>query len=399
MRIVLTAFEARADVGTEAGLAWNWGRAYRALGHEVTVLTQSGSSGAAHDESWVAAGIRLVQLGGFPDTAAPHGLADMGRHLLRYGRWISAVDRWLATHRHDMLQHLSLSSVRLRWPRPPLGVVFVLGPVGGAHVPPLRGLLPRDVAPEAVRAASVPVLGAARLWDVRAHRAPDVVLSTNRESTRFARAIGLGPVHDMLTDGIDAARVAAGPRTAVPGALRLMWAGRMVGTKRPDIAVRVLRLLRDRGHGATLVMMGDGPARPSTERLVARAGLEDAVRFTGTAPWSAVMLGYEMSAVYLFTSMRDSSCPSVLEAAALGLPSVAIRHQGVGTNVPEEAAPGPGRVGSIGGLVSTMSTAVEHLLVGSTYAASSRACLEFASRQTWDRKAAAVLELVEGGAS
>lgn len=158
MRVVLTAFEARPGVGTEAGLAWNWGRAYVAAGHHVTVLTQTGSGSDQSGDRWSSAGIRVVQLGAFPDTPAPQGLIDMVRHVFRYGQWIAAVDRWLSVEVVDMVHHISLSSIRLRWPSPPATASFVLGPVGGAHVPPLGGLLVRDILQESVRALSVPVL-------------------------------------------------------------------------------------------------------------------------------------------------------------------------------------------------------------------------------------------------
>jgi len=112
----------------------------------------------------------------------------------------------------------------------------------------------------------------------------------------------------------------------------------------PDLVLHVARLVEKKGtrdlidavariEGAMLVVVGDGPLRPSLERR-ARA-LDAPVRFLGRLPPNEV-LGWMRRARLLAApsvTARDGDAeglPTVLcEAAAAGLPAVATRHSGI----------------------------------------------------------------------
>jgi glycosyltransferase involved in cell wall biosynthesis len=65
----------------------------------------------------------------------------------------------------------------------------------------------------------------------------------------------------------------------------LVWVGRMVATKKPELAVRGFAAALDHlpAH-CQLVMAGDGPLRPAVRQLVDRLELADRVRLPGHVP-------------------------------------------------------------------------------------------------------------------
>src|SRR5690606_38958367 len=92
------------------------------------------------------------------------------------------------------------------------------------------------------------------------------------------------------------------------------------------MVLEVFRSIRA-GHAARLVMVGDGPDRPSAERQAAAMGLADHVEFVGEQQDLVPFL----SSAYLFLlpSAQESFGLAALEAMACGVPVVASRVGGI----------------------------------------------------------------------
>jgi glycosyltransferase involved in cell wall biosynthesis len=106
------------------------------------------------------------------------------------------------------------------------------------------------------------------------------------------------------------ARLGIGDRTPVVGGV-----GRLEPRKQFE------RLIRAIGEvpGATLLLVGDGPARVALERLAAIEGVTDRVVFAGQVPHAREML----CAMDIFASpATDTFGLAVLEASAAGLPTL-----------------------------------------------------------------------------
>lgn len=105
---------------------------------------------------------------------------------------------------------------------------------------------------------------------------------------------------------------------------------RMVARKGQDVLVRALPLIRRQVPDAALLLVGDGPNRPTVERLVDRLGLRDHVVLTGRVPWDRTPDYYAAGDVFCMPTRtrRGGLEPEALgicylEAAATGLPVVA----------------------------------------------------------------------------
>ena len=112
------------------------------------------------------------------------------------------------------------------------------------------------------------------------------------------------------------------PAEKVPG--RMLWAGRLVELKHPEVAVRAVATLRRAGFDLRLRMVGDGPEKTAILAQIQREQLEDAVTLTGFLPAQQVRQEMAKAEIFLFTSDSREGWGAVLsEAMEMGCAVVA----------------------------------------------------------------------------
>ena len=132
--------------------------------------------------------------------------------------------------------------------------------------------------------------------------------------------------------------------------------GRLAEVKRPELALQVFELLRERYPGLQLVFVGDGPLRGVLERGIGALGAEGArrVHLLGARADVAALLA-ELDGV-LLTSRAEGMPVALIEAGAAGLPVVATAVGGVGELVVHE------RTGLLGASVEELAFGLAKLL-------------------------------------
>ncbi|HEX7003928.1 MAG TPA: glycosyltransferase [Trueperaceae bacterium] len=90
----------------------------------------------------------------------------------------------------------------------------------------------------------------------------------------------------------------------VPG--RLAVAGRLIESKGIDEVIRVFARVREEHADASLVVMGEGPARRELVRLAESLGVDHAVSFLGHVPHAWVVEELARAQVVLLLSRKDS---------------------------------------------------------------------------------------------
>jgi glycosyltransferase involved in cell wall biosynthesis len=397
--IYLTAFEAKPNVGTEAGLAWNWAQAYSKQGLSPVVLTNTIQS-PDEKAQWDLAGIKLVTLGPSRNSTAPEGIASMIRLSFEFRSWRKSCEEFfdsLSLDSRGIAHHVSWGSARLRPPLPARNshLICIVGPLGGGHLPVLQGLNWRTRLTEILRLGTFllsflnrPSIGIGR-------QKPSIVLFTNRQTKAFLRLKGFKNLYPMFADGIS--KITPAKYSTLEDKTQeghvLLWAGRLVPTKRPDLAVLLAAELQLRGHRTTLQMAGSGPEMQKVVDLAKELNV-NAV-FYGKVPWSEMGIRYDSAFVFLFHSMRDSSSPGILEAASRGIPSVGLRVSGAGDFVPHEVFLGREKFVSDVDFVRHNSEIVESLIKDtSKYQFHCDQSILFAGTQTWDTKVQTVLRLL-----
>jgi glycosyltransferase involved in cell wall biosynthesis len=119
----------------------------------------------------------------------------------------------------------------------------------------------------------------------------------------------------------------AGPAT--PAALngeqsaRLVWAGRMASEKGLTDLIGAVRLLLDSGRKVTLVLIGDGPARPSVARALATLPAERVEDYGYVGNRLFYMDLLRAGDLFVHPSRAEGVPKVLVEAMAAGLPIVA----------------------------------------------------------------------------
>lgn len=100
----------------------------------------------------------------------------------------------------------------------------------------------------------------------------------------------------------------------------VLMASRIVWEKHIDLAIDVMRIVRERRSDIGLVIVGDGPVKNSLQRKVQKLGLGDVVIFVS---WTDDLSSYYKTAdVFLNTSWYEGYGRTLIEAHAVGLPII-----------------------------------------------------------------------------
>ncbi len=96
---------------------------------------------------------------------------------------------------------------------------------------------------------------------------------------------------------------------------QLLWVGRQIDWKHPEVAVMVADYLKKQGKSIHLTMIGEGPMRENLEQQVRNANLKQEVTFLPFMPPAKVREYMERTHLYLFTSDRQEGWGVVCQEA------------------------------------------------------------------------------------
>lgn len=335
MRILLFAYNCIPGAGSESGIGWNWASRLPEDA-EVYVLAHPQNRAAVlrYLESRPIARLHFewVSLPGLLDPwEGPRPLLLI---RVRYTLWQLAAylhaRRLLRRMPFDVVHHVSwgtMTGLTLGWA---LGPPFIWGPIGGGHLGPIRMF----------RYLGTPWLGEwlrnlrirlARItpWVVLAARRAKLVLVANQETYERIRALGVTRVQLMPDVAVDPDFAPDEvPIRHVGGTPIVAWVGGLEPHKAPTLAIEAFAQAT-RVQPGTLWMMGSGSMGPSCLRLAQRLGVADQVKLWGQVPHEKIADYLACADLFLWTSLRDTFLPAVLEAMAWGLPVVALDHQGI----------------------------------------------------------------------
>ena len=109
----------------------------------------------------------------------------------------------------------------------------------------------------------------------------------------------------------------------------ILWAGRLIGWKHPEVAISIAKHLKKTGRDFSMTIIGDGPLRTKLEQKVVSNGLSESVKMLGAQSHETVLEEMEKTDIFLFTSDRNEGWGAVLnEAMNAGCAVVADRNIG-----------------------------------------------------------------------
>ncbi len=133
-----------------------------------------------------------------------------------------------------------------------------------------------------------------------------------------------------FTNVVDALDVRRLHREANPEITSIMWCGRFLKWKHPEIALKLAYRLKESGYFFILNMYGDGEEFSHAQALVEQLGIQDVVRFKGNRSNDEIQESMRHSDIFLFTSdQREGWGAVVNEAMSNG--SVVVASSAVGS--------------------------------------------------------------------
>lgn len=92
----------------------------------------------------------------------------------------------------------------------------------------------------------------------------------------------------------------------------ILWAGRFIDLKHPEMAVKVAQKLKNDNTDFHLTMVGDGEEFPKIEKMINQKGLDKYISLTGSMSPDCVREYMEKCSIYLFTSDFNEGWGAVL---------------------------------------------------------------------------------------
>ncbi len=215
-----------------------------------------------------------------------------------------------------------------------------------------------------------------------------VAVSQSTVTAMRERLCWTGPI-DVIPNGLTADCFEGPDPERQADSMVLTWVGRLVAHKRVERVLDIAERLRDR---AVIEVIGRGPAETSLAAEITARGLADRVRLRGFLPEADKQAAVAGSLLHLSTSQGEGWGLCVLEAAALGVPTVAydvdglrdaVRHRETGWLVrPDER------------IEDVTERAIKELSDPVRRAEITAACRRWAGQFDWDHSAAQLAELI-----
>lgn len=269
-----------------------------ALGHDVTVLTTRTEPEQEHVEE--RAGYTILR---FNPVASPLG-NDLSPGLVRYLAQATDVD---VVHAHSHLYFATNVAAACR--------VLDDTPLAITN----HGLYSQS-APEWVFDIYLRTLGR---WTF--NRADVVFCYTETDECRV-RDLGVSSRIEVVANGIDTGRFTAGGAESHlidHNGPVVLFVGRLVEGKRPQVALEAFASLTNSIPGAQLAICGDGPLRQTLESTAIDLDLEGSVSFLGQVPYESMPAIYRSAEALVLPSRAEGVPRTILEALASGIPVVA----------------------------------------------------------------------------
>ena len=186
-----------------------------------------------------------------------------------------------------------------------------------------------------VGGATVPVRLIAYCEELLTVKSAERVISVSRADVRAASKIYRIPLSkiEYIPNGVDASVYRPQRATREGGCVNLLYVARLVRQKGPGYLIRAFQKVIKRCPHVRLHIVGGGPLYPSLLRAVKSGRMEGNVVMHGRVSDREKIRLYQMSDIFVMTSLYEGFSMTCAEAAACGLPIVAFNVGGVGEAV------------------------------------------------------------------
>jgi glycosyltransferase involved in cell wall biosynthesis len=111
----------------------------------------------------------------------------------------------------------------------------------------------------------------------------------------------------------------------------MLFIGRVSEEKCIDVLIKAARIVFGKRDNASLLLVGDGPAREKLAAMARDEGISDRVAFAGAIPHDELIRSgiFETSCLFATASTSENQPMTIIEACMFGLPVIGVDAKGV----------------------------------------------------------------------
>jgi len=133
---------------------------------------------------------------------------------------------------------------------------------------------------------------------------------------------------EVIPNGVDSERFAPGEGGEKSETLRLLTVGRLSATKRVEMLIDAVEILRRENVEVHLSVAGSGSLEEGLKERIAGKGLGDFIEMMGRLEAEEMAGVYGASDILVSATMQEGMSNAMLEAMASGLPIITTRCEG-----------------------------------------------------------------------
>jgi glycosyltransferase involved in cell wall biosynthesis len=302
----------------------NLSHALGARGHEVTILTASGS--LTNRRAYRIGEHITIQ----PVFYVPGRLGVLRLHTIDDATFALSVLRFLKRHAGEFdIVHLQGRSGALfagdRTRRKTPCVVTFHGHLRSEHA---AAISTGTIGPK-LRCEMACAAGYASAHERRMARHADGVIAVSGSMLETVTS-DIAPLHQphaVIPNGVNAGDFMPAPHRTVP--LRIVSVSRLDPLKGHTYLLAAAAKLMPLVPGLTLHIVGEGPQRPLLERMMSDLHLEGVVTLTGALRGQALLDELQQAQLFVLPSLRETQGIAFMEALLCGVPVVGFDIPGV----------------------------------------------------------------------
>lgn len=141
----------------------------------------------------------------------------------------------------------------------------------------------------------------------------------------FLPSVSIG----VIPNGVELDRFYPAQENEEPQTLKLLTVGRLSATKRVEMLIDAVDILRKEGRDVRFTIAGGGQLERQLRNGISGRDLRDVVRIAGRVDPEKIPQLYRDSDIFISASVQEGMSNAMLEAMASGLPIIATRCEGV----------------------------------------------------------------------
>ena len=134
---------------------------------------------------------------------------------------------------------------------------------------------------------------------------------------------------DVIPNGVDLEKFFPDPDRKRTNVWKLITVGRLSVTKRIEILIDAIAILKEQGCKIDFSIVGGGSMEPGLAKIIEQRNLADIIHLTGRVESPKMPDLYRQNDVFISASMQEGMSNAMLEAMASGLPIITTRCEGL----------------------------------------------------------------------